>query len=241
MKEVTMGYWENTTYVNSSDPRQVMAGLESRFIREAMRRVPAPAKRERFSYEPMQYATALENDLWGVAVFPGAASWTIVKTAPLELLGEQAADAPRRRLADICAELSAAAFQVNVYDGSATLLCEVSDTGETFISGFSGANDPMQWHGQDLEEEFLQARFRYFPHQEVVGAGTYGDDFAQTLSAAFGGSNAEHCDNGTSVGTLISHDHPPISGGEFAYFQWCGKSRVLIPPCSWEHWGEHGK
>jgi hypothetical protein len=51
-------------------------------------------------------------------------------------------------------------------------------------------------------------------------------------------SNAQHCDNGTSVGALISHDHPQISGGAFAYFQWSGASHVTIPACSWERWRE---
>ena len=233
-----MGYWENTTYVRSNDARAVMSTLESRFDREQMRRVVTPVRRERFAYEPMQYAPALENDLWGVAVFPGSSAWTVVKTAPLELLSEIAPGTNQQRIAGLCADLGVPAFQVNVYDGTATLLCEVSERGETFISGYGGADDPVNWHGHVVTEEFIRARFRYLPHQDVVREGAFGDEFAHAISSTFGGTNARHCDNGTSVGALISHDHPQISGGAFAYFQWSGASRVTIPACSWQRWDE---
>lgn len=235
-----MGYWENTTYLKSADPRRVMDVLESSFAREGMKRVAAPAKRERFAYEPMQYAPALENDLWGVAVFAGAPGWTVVKTAPLELLGERAPGAARARLSDLCRQLSAPAFQVNVYDGTATLLCEVSEDGEMFLSGYGGAadSDPLQWHGENLSEEFIEPGFRLLPYQDIVGEGVHGDDFARALSAAFGAKNAAHCDNLTSVGVLVTHADANIDGGGIGYFRWQGESRVLIPPCSWDEWRE---
>ena len=233
-----MGYWENTTYVRSVDVRACMSTLESRFALEQMHRVVPPARRERCAYEPMQYAPALENDLWGVAVFPGAPGWTVVKTAPLELLSERAPGEEPMRLAALCTDLGVPAFQVNVYDGTATLLCEVSERGATFISGYGGADDPMHWHGHDLSEEYIEARFRYLPHQDFLSEGAHGDELAHAVSSAFGGANARHCDNGTSVGALICHDHPQIPGGEFAYFQWSGASRVVIPACSWERWRE---
>lgn len=231
-----MAYWENTTYLKEVDPRRVMDVLESSFAREGMKRIAAPMQRERLAYEPMQYAPALENDLWGVAVFPGAAGWTVVKTAPLELLGERAPGAARARLSDVCRQLSASAFQVNVYDGSATLLCEVAEDGAMLLSGYGGAGDPMQWHGETLSEEFIQPEFRLLPYQDIVGEGAYGDGFAQALSTAFGGKNSEHCDNATSVGALITHIHPRIDGGEIRYFHWDGNSRLLVPPCSWDEW-----
>lgn len=231
-----MGYWENTTYVKANDPALVVAALESSFAREGMKRVAAPPKRERFSYEPMQYAAALENDLWGVVVFPGAESWTVVKTAPLELLSERATGTSRMRLSELCRKLSVPAFQVNVYDGTATLLCEVSERGDIYLSGYGHFGDPLEWHGERLSEEFLEARFRLLPYQKVVGDGSYGDDFAFSLSGAFGGRHSGHCDNVVSVGGLVTHVHPEIDGGVIAYFIWSGQSRVRIPPCSWDEW-----
>lgn len=231
-----MGYWENTTYVNVSDPARVISALESSFALEGMSRIAKPQPRERFSYEPMQYAWALENDLWGVAAFPGVTSWTVIKTAPLELLGEKAAGVSQIRLSDLCQRLSVPAFQVHVYDDTATLLCEVSKHGDIFLSGYGHFGDPLEWHGYRLSEKFIPARFRYLPYQEVVGEDAYGDDFAFALSRAFGGVNLEHCDNGTSVCGLVSHIHPNIPGGLFAYFSYLGQSRIRIPPCSWEEW-----
>jgi hypothetical protein len=230
-----LGYWENTTYVNAA-PADVLDTLTSHFVREGMERVASPPKRQRSNYEPMQYAGALHNDLWGVAVFPGAPSWTVVKTAPLELLGERAAGAARPRLADLCSRLSVAAFQVNIYDSTATLLCEVSAQGETCISGYTYSGDAMDWHGERLQEEFIEPRFRLLPYQDVVNDGGAGDDLAFALSAEFGGANASHCDNLTSVAALVTHEHPAIDGGVFAYFRWNGPTRVLVPSSSWDDW-----
>ena len=231
-----MGYWENTTYVNVSDPARVIVALESSFAREGMQRVPEPPPRERLHYEPMQYAGALENDLWGVAAFPGAASWTVIKTAPLELLGERASSSSRMRLSDLCQALSTPAFQVHIYDSGAMLLCEVSNHGDAFLSGYGHFGNPLEWHGQSLREEFVHVRFRHLPYQEVVGDETSGDDLVFALSRTFGGPNSEYCDNRVSVGALVTHIHPEIPGGLFAYFNWPGCSRARTPPCSWEEW-----
>jgi hypothetical protein len=120
---------------------------------------------------------------------------------------------------------------------SATLLCEVSSHGETFSSGYCHASDnALDWHGETLREEFVPARFRLLPYQDVVGDDCLGDDFAFALSRAFAGKNAQSCDNLTSVAALITHDHPVIEGGVFEYFRWSGPSRVRIPPGSWEEW-----
>jgi hypothetical protein len=230
-----LGYWENTTYVKAT-PAVVLDTLTSHFAREGMERVASPPKRQRSSYEPMQYAGALLNDLWSVAVFPGAPSWTVIKTAPLELLGERAAGTARPRLADLCSRLSTTAFQVNVYDSTATLLCEVSAEGETCISGYTYSGDPMDWHGERLQEEFIEPQFRLLPYQQVVDDDGTGDDFALALSAEFGGSNARHCDNLTSVAALVTHEHPTIDGGVFAYYRWNGPTRAVIPSSSWDEW-----
>src|SRR4051812_27197041 len=104
---------------------------------EGMERIAAPSTRERLLVEPMQYDVALYNDLWGFAVFPGAPGWTVIKTAPLELLAERAAGASRMRLAEVCVSLSSSAFQLNVYDSTERVLVEVSATGEVVISGFT--------------------------------------------------------------------------------------------------------
>jgi hypothetical protein len=93
-----MGYWENTTYVNHGSAPEVAEALTALFAREGMEQFDPP-NRVRRGIEPMQYEGALQNDVWGVAAFPGAPGWTVVKTAPLELLAERREGADRMRLA----------------------------------------------------------------------------------------------------------------------------------------------
>jgi hypothetical protein len=93
-----MGYWENTTYLAHADASAVAAAIAELFAQEGMAQVARPAERNYVLYDPMQYATALQNNLWGVAVFPGSDGWTVIKTAPLELLGERAPGKNRMRL-----------------------------------------------------------------------------------------------------------------------------------------------
>lgn len=125
-----MGYWENTTFVKTHDPLTVLAALERLFRKEGMQRIEPPQRPERYDYEPMQYAPALENDLWGIAAFPGKEPWTIIKTAPLELLAERPPGGLRIRLSDLCRDLSTVEFQIHVYDGASILLCEVVESGD---------------------------------------------------------------------------------------------------------------
>ena len=96
-----MGYWTNTTYINHGDPGAVAGCLIQLFEAEGMRQVPRPPERERVWYEPMQYATSARNNLWGVAAFPGADGWTVIKSAPLELMAERPARAGRMRLVEL--------------------------------------------------------------------------------------------------------------------------------------------
>ena len=66
-----MGDWDNTTYVRHRSAPEVARCLAALFSREGMEPDPAPEPQRHGG--PMQYAGALENDLWRVAVFPGAA------------------------------------------------------------------------------------------------------------------------------------------------------------------------
>lgn len=86
---ISDGLLGNTVYINSSSIRDFINELASLFADEGMVLLPHSKERVRQCYEPMQYATALKNNLWGVAVFPGCENWVVVKTAPLELLYSQ--------------------------------------------------------------------------------------------------------------------------------------------------------
>ena len=229
-----MGYWENTTYIHHGDVDAVARAIAEVLAAEGMAPVAAPAPRARQLFEPMQYDTALENDLWALALFPGADGWSVVKTAPLELLAQRAAGSPRMRLAAICTALGTSAFQVNVYDGTGIALLEVAADGDARMSGFNGQSaDPMHWNGFEVTEE------RFVPAFELhdlghLGPDGPGDDFAAAAARAIGGPNAAHCDNLTSVVTLICAEPVAMAGGRSLYFRWQGPSRQKnLPRSSW--------
>lgn len=228
-----MGYWENTTYIHHGDVAAVARAIEQVLAAEGMLPVPAPPPRTRGVFEPMQYDVALDNDLWALAVFPGAEGWCVVKTAPLELLSQRAAGSPRMRLADVCIALGASAFQANLYDG-ATVLAEVSAQGEVMISGFNGqSDDPMDWHGIEVEEERIEPAFELHDLAHLAPDGR-GDLFAAATAREIGGANAAHCDNRTCVVTLICNEPLAIDGGRSAYYRWQGPSRQKNQPrASW--------
>jgi hypothetical protein len=237
-----MGYWTNTTYVNHTSVAAVSDALTAIFHKEGMTAIAPPAERAALLVEPMQYDSALNNDLWGVAVFPGAESWTVIQTAPLELLSERCPTKSRMRLADLCVALSASAFQINVYDSTGTVLVEVSPAGQVAASGFnpsSDAEDPFEWNGMSLSEELFEAQFQLHPFQDLIADATSGDDQAAALKQRFGGANARYCDNIVSVKTLIRHQPFDAPGGSALYFKWSGPSRQRFAPAA--SWNEYRK
>src|ERR1700747_1310135 len=103
-----MGKWENTTYIEQGDAQRVAGAIIALLREEGMQQVARPAPRQPERFDAMQYAGAMENNLWGVAVFPGSAGWTVIKTAPLELLGERVPGTSRMRMVELAGRLGAA-------------------------------------------------------------------------------------------------------------------------------------
>lgn len=223
-----MGYWENTTYVRHGGVAEVASCLGSLFEKEQMGPVEEPPRRAHGGFdEPMQYADALHNDLWGVAVFPGAPSWTVVKTAPLELLGERRAGADQMRLAEACAALGVSAVQVNVYDSIGIVLVEITPQGEALLSGFNDQGpDSFAWHSERIEEANFVPQFRIHALGDVLGDGLSSTMIARGLAARLGGENESFCDNLVSVDTLVTHKPLAARGGVLSYFRWHGPSRI---------------
>jgi hypothetical protein len=215
-----MGYWENTTYLQHADHEEVASELVRLIEAEGLRRIARPPVREPGQYDPMQYKGADENALWGVAVFPGAAGWTVIKTAPLELLGERAKGKQRMRLPGLCAALGCAGFQYNVYDSSGAVLVEVDSAGNVLLSGipYDTEDEPDQitFHGEpwDVLERF-DIRFEVLPLEALPDF----DGLAQQLAEQLGGLNREFCDNLTSVVTLQKHLPLEAAGGIELYFK----------------------
>ncbi len=238
-----MGYWENTNYIHCSDAKQVATQLTTLLQNEGMQLIPRPNERERFWYEPMQYNTALENNLWGVAIFPGAKDWTVIKTAPLELLGERAQGKETMRLVELCSTLRCPGFQINVYDGCQMVLVETNGLGEYRLSGFGPGDlhnpDPLQFYGECLVEDKIEVRFELLPLQKHIDNIKHGNlphrdylsgaSLAHAFSRTFGGENQEFCDNSTSTGTLICYKPLAAKLGIQLYFIWLPNDRPEPP------------
>src|SRR4051812_13551422 len=105
-----MGYWENTAYVAHGSVDDVAAALVQVITREGMDVIPRPPRRKPAAYDSLQYKGGAANALWALAVFPGNTGWTVIKTAPFELLAETAPGGRRMRFVDVCNILNAPGF-----------------------------------------------------------------------------------------------------------------------------------
>ena len=215
-----MGYWTNTTYLNCPDPEEVAAELVRLLEAEGRRRIDRPPARVPDQYDPMQYKSADENAVWGIAVFPGVSGWSVIKTAPLELLGERARGKRQMRLAELSSMLGCAGFQYNVYDSSGAVLVEVDSAGAVLLSGipYDGQDEPDQitFHGEPWNVlERFDLRFEILP----LEADPDFEQMARRLARELGGANTEFCDNLTSVVTLQRHLPLQAAGGIELYFQ----------------------
>ena len=215
-----MGYWTNTTYLNHADCGEVAGALTRLIEAESRRRVDRPPTRVPGQYDPMQYKGADQNPLWGIAVFPGAPGWTVIKTAPLELLGERADGKKRMRLSELSAALGSPGFQYNVYDSSGAVLVEVDPAGTILLSGipYDPDDDPdrITFHEEPWNVlERFDIRFEILP----LEADPDFDQMAARLAMELGGSNSKLCDNLTSVVTLQRHLPLEAAGGIELYFK----------------------
>jgi len=232
-----MGYWENTVYINANSSEDVVNELSTMFADEGMVLVSSPKTRKRQSYEPMQYALALENNLWGVAVFPGVNNWVVIKTAPLELLGEKEPNNNRMRFVVLCERLKTSGFLYSVFDSGPEILVETDGTGAYNITGYSSP-DPENYYGEqlDLNESNIEIQFKTLPFQKILDVYSYSDDRAEAFATTFAGENESYCDNLTCVETLVCHKPLKAKKGIALYYKWTEQNRIKIDSCSWSEW-----
>lgn len=230
-----MGYWENTVYIQCGNTARIADALTALFEDEGMMLIPRPPQRERLLYEPMQYEDALANNLWGVAIFPGAEGWNILKTAPLDLLAERASGKSRMRFVELCQRLGKPGFFRGVYDSSGDVLVESDGSGHYLLSGLEYRR-PFEFYGEELSEARIEIRFEILGLQSMVDAchrpdSGYidSDALCGLLAKKLAGHNQTLCDNLTCVDTLICHKPLPAANGIDLYFQWPAQDR-LAPP-----------
>lgn len=243
-----MGEWSNTAYVACDDLDAVARALSTVLAREGIEICPAPAPRVPAQWDPMQYGQAADNDLWAVALVPGAAGWTVLKTAPFELLCERRAGALRSRLSELSRALSARALQLNLYDGTGLVLWEASADGSQAVSGFSTiSDDPLEVHGELIPMERVEVGFYLEPAPRELGHPIDADPVATVIriAAALGGPAGGYWQNDVQVAALIPHRDPGDDAARVLYFR-RGEQPVAPPgrlplQIDLQHWGGAGR
>ena len=204
-----MGRWQNVTFVQTEDIGGVERVLHD-LVATRGRTIVTPSRRTPAHYDPMQYGMADEVARWAIAGFRGAPGWTVVRTAPFELLltGEPLL------LVRLARGVGANAFSYNLYDSDSQFLCEASPRGRVERSGFVASDHERHWNGEPPEDR-LDARFHLIAAPASVEQALAGADLdaaAAEIAAAFGGRNREHCDNGFLVEVLVPHAPLPVDG-----------------------------
>jgi hypothetical protein len=157
-----MGTWLNLALIQSADTKQVEQEL-SRLLTEGGRRLTIPEPRTPELYDRMQYGLGDEVQRWGVAGFPGAPGWTVLRSAPFELLMQGTPPL----LARLAARLGVPAFQYNLYDSTSGFLMEVDADGRVELSGFVGHDVSRYWNGEPPESR-IEVRFRIINPSSVA-------------------------------------------------------------------------
>lgn len=140
-----MGLWLNVAFVATADRGSLEVALVEALAAHGRRR-SQPAPRAVPLRDPMQYGSADTSPRWGFALLEGAAGWTVVKTAPLELLDEAGL------LGLVAQRLGVAALQYDVFDGDSELVAEALPDGRRALSGFVGSDPTRRWGGAPPED-----------------------------------------------------------------------------------------
>jgi hypothetical protein len=205
-----MGLWQNIAFVQTEDIGRVERVLHELVVARG-RTITTPVRRTPTQYDPMQYGTGDEVARWGIAGFRGAPGWTVVRTAPFELLltGEPLL------LGELARGVGANAFSYNLYDGDSHFLCEASPAGRIERSGFVGSDPEKHWGEDGPDEDRIDPCFRIVAAPASVQhalAGDHLDAAAAELVAAFGGANRRYCDNLFTIEVLLPHAPLPVDG-----------------------------
>jgi hypothetical protein len=215
--------WQHTSYIEDGEPERVADALVSLFCREGMQQVAG------LSSGMLQHGRAMDNTTWAVAVLSGAAGWTIVKTLPLELLGEQAPTSHRMRLVDLAGSLGVSAVQVNLYETAFLVLVEVDRQSRYLLSGYGPGSirnpDPLRFNEEQLAEDRIDVRFELLPLQQLVWESTRyecagptldNEQLVARLACALGGRNAASCDDKWAVDFLLGRKPLPAASSGIA-------------------------
>ena len=169
--------------------------------------------------------TGSENDTWAFAILPGARGWSFVKSFPIEILCELGTASQQIRFLSLCRLLKCVGFQLNIYDSGPGLLIEVTELGDSRISGYTYSGDPFDLYGYRLDPTNYNMAFSLLPYQELIsGCCDDLEGVAEVISRRFGGINSKLCDNITSIEHLFKYTKLSVTDGCVCVF----KDRVII-------------
>lgn len=254
-----VGEWGNTAFVRA--PVEVVrAALGDVVAGEGRVVVPAPAPRRPKRVDDMQYGDGASCALWGVGVLPGEGGWSMVQTAPLELLAEtpEGSDAPR--LAALARRLETDAVMLCMYDGVGLVLLEADAKGRIAVSGIGDpSRDPTRWQGRRIRKHEPRFTLADVPAEAKTAIGHRSTPRAfEAVADALGGDNARYAGNEIAVPFLVPHQPIEVAGAAVVYFargvasadprpplaarfeelSWTSRTRERLVPEKWGGWPE---
>lgn len=143
-----MGEWGYATFFHTDDLDAVESAIARVCEASGMRGVEyKPRKREQ--WDAMQYGTGASSDRWSLAVGAGRRGWSIVRSAPFELLAEPT-ESGEHRLGLVARALGCEALHVSLYDSVAMIVAQASARGEVVLSGYT--MEGPTFHGVAIDE-----------------------------------------------------------------------------------------
>ncbi|HEX8438328.1 hypothetical protein [Archangium sp.] len=161
-----MGEWGQATFFRTDDLNALERAIRDLCTEEGL--VAAPyVRRKRETWDRMQYGTGATSDRWALALGAGRGGWSVVRTAPFDLLAEPGPSG-EHRLGMIARALRCDALHVSLQDGIAMVMVQASSTGEVVLSGYT--MDGPIFHGVEIDEEHLKPRIEYLDVPRSVHA-----------------------------------------------------------------------
>ncbi|MFP2896215.1 hypothetical protein [Corallococcus sp. 4LFB] len=185
-----MGDWGQVTLFRTDELDALERAIRDLCLTEGL--VAAPyVRRKREKWDRMQYGTGATSDRWALALGAGLGGWSVVKTAPLELLAEPGASG-EHRLGAIARTLGCEALHVSLYDGTAMVIAQAAPTGEVVLSGYT-LEGPL-FHGIEIEEQRFEPRLEGThvpPSVQAALEHSAADGFSEVLTQLAGQHWAE--------------------------------------------------
>lgn len=226
------GFFETTAYLKTSDLTRVAGAIEQLLAQEGMQRLALPEG-------PLSQAPALENNRWALALYPGAAGWSVMLSLPWDLLAERADEAGAMRFVSLCDSLGIPGCLVSVHDGHpwGEVIVEADGQGMHRLSGWwlDESRPQNQFYGEPLGSDGQRHRFELLPELQGILDACPSDDqgrhdieqFCRDLASRLGGEHAAFTSEWSRGrwADLSQSGHLPIPGGQLLHFVWPANDR----------------